>query len=120
MIKYRFYKDELGWFIDLKWFPFGKTYLKGMLAMIGESDKLLDLLAQGENEVTLQVRTWPIPYADGHLEKQISSLTGGAIYKSNKGFSEKYNVESVNTAWLCPVTLWVFLKYPEKIYYKVL
>lgn len=115
MRKYRFYKNELGWFIDLKWFPFNKAYL----AMVAGADTLLDRLANGESEITLQIDTAPIPYSDGYLEKHVSTgLFHGAHYYTREGYN-KLNIVDIRTVWLCPVTLWVFWKYPKKIYFKI-
>ena len=88
--------------------------------MVQGADDLLDVLAEGEEEITLQIDTYPIPFSDGFLEKHVSTgLKDGAFYFSRKGYMDTYDVQSINMVWLCPVTLWVFLKYPNKIYYKV-
>lgn len=119
MRKYRFYKDELGWFIDLKWFPFNRAWL----AMVEGADKLLDKLSEGKDEVTLLVDTSPFPYTDGWLQKEVGlGLKYGVIYnvrgiEIDHTFNTQQWIQS--QLWLCPATLWVFLKYPEKIYYKV-
>lgn len=115
MRKHRFYKNELGWFIDLKWFPFNKAWL----AMVAGADTLLDYLANGKDEITLQISTSPIPFSDGFLEKHVSpSLSQGAFYFSREGYLNR-GVSFIESVWLCPATLWVFWKYPKKIYYKV-
>ena len=120
MRKHRFYKEHGQWFIDLKYFPYGKSKWQWMLAMVQGADDLLDVLAEGEEEITLQIDTYPIPFSDGFLEKHVSTgLKDGAFYFSRKGYMDTYDVQSINMVWLCPVTLWVFLKYPNKIYYKV-
>lgn len=117
MRTYRFYKNELGWFIDLKWFPFNKAWL----AMIAGADTLLDKLAKGQDEVTLKIASSPIPYSDGVLIKKPDfqyTLFSGRFYNALPGYTnvDEFRVDSV---WLCAVTLWVFLKYPKKIYYKI-
>ena len=118
MRKYRFYKDELGWFIDLKWFPFNRGYL----AMVSGADTLLDILSEGKSEITLQVSKSPIPYSDGLLEKHVSGLSLGAYYYTREGYTKlKADVikKKAPMIWLCPVTLLIFLSYPKKIYYKL-
>lgn len=116
MRQYRFYKNELGWFIDIKYFPFNKAYL----AMIAGADDLLDLLAEGKNEITLKISTSPIPYSDGMLERHVKlGLFQGAFYFSREGYMNR-GTSAIESVWLCPVTLWVFLKYPKKIYYKII
>lgn len=122
MRKYRFYKEscpitgERKWFIDLKWFPFSKK----LLEMVAGADELLDILSEGEKEVTLQIDTYPIPFYDGKLvmyEKvEDYNLWSGRFYQGQVGFENDKTF--VDVIWLCPVTLWVFLKYPKQIYYK--
>lgn len=120
MRQYRFYKEqdvETGfstWFIDLKYFPFNKAWL----ALIDGAHELLDLLSNDKDEVTLELSTAPIPYSDGVLEKKYSSLTGGAIYNADNGYI-KHGINPEKEVWLCPATLWVFLRYPKKIHFKI-
>ena len=115
MRKFRFYKDELGWFIDLKWFPFGKHWL----AMVAGADKLLDNIAKGKTEVTLQVSESPIPFYDGLIKKSVTlGLFKGAIYGEEPPYLPTRR-ELVKALWLCPVTVWLFWYYPKKIYFKI-
>jgi len=82
------------------------------------ADDLLDKLSE-EREITLQISTAPIPYSDGVLIRtEKLGLSKGAMYKGEVGYTniEDYKQPSI---WLCPATLWVFLKYPKKIYYKI-
>lgn len=111
----RFYKNELGWFIDLKWFPFDNSWL----SMVAGADELLDKLSGGLEEVILDVSTSPIKYGDGWLEKRGSVLLGGAFYEA-KGINidNDFGEGTKSQLWLCPATLWVFLKYPKKLYYR--
>lgn len=126
MRKYRFYKvscpitGERKWFIDLKWFPFNKAWLE----MVAGADELLDKLAGEDKEVTLQIDTYPIPFYDGKLVKYknvegMDLLLSGRFYQGESGF-DNGDATYQEVIWLCPVTVWVFLKYPEKIYYKKL
>lgn len=116
MRKYRFYKNELGWFIDLKWFPFNKGYL----AMVAGADIVLDKLSEGKDEIILKVSTSPIPYSDGKLERHVNmGISGGALYFPKRGFNDNHDLQSVDTVWLCPVTLLLFFKYPKQIYFKI-
>ena len=115
MRKYRFYKNELGWFIDLKWFPFGKHWL----AMIAGADTLLDNLSENKNEVFLEVSTAPIPFYDGILKRtQTVGLLKGAFYTETKGYTPTKR-RLVSSIWLCPVIVWVFWNYPKRIYFKI-
>lgn len=115
MRKYRFYKNELGWFIDLKFFPFNKAWL----SMVAGADTLLDRISMGRDNINLQISTSPIPYSDGVLElTQKLGTWKGAMYEGKKGFTNDERVE-IDSIWLCPATLWVFWKYPKKIYFKI-
>ncbi len=119
-MKYRFYKEvfEDGmsqWFIDLKRFPFNKAWL----AMVAGADEVLDNLAKGKNEITLEVKTSPIPYSDGVLERvHRLGLFKGATYIEKSGFNNP-DRKLIDEVWLCPVTVWVFWKYPKKIWFKI-
>ena len=119
MRQYRFYKDENGWFIDLKWFPFNKAYL----AMVAGADTLLDKLSDNGDEVDLLIDTHPIPFSSGTLEKvedvPNQTLFSGRFYEDKAGFTDEVERPIIEIIWLCAVTLWVFWKYPKKIYYKI-
>ncbi len=113
---YRFYKDELGWFIDLKMWMWNR----GHLAMVLGADDFLDKLSKGSNEVYLKISSGRLKEYDDVLKRtKTISLFGGAVYKTllkkipNNGFGK-------NKLWLCGVTLFVFLRYPKKIYFKVI
>ncbi len=113
---YRFYKDEYGWFIDLKWFPFNRAHL----AMVCGADTFLDILSNNSVEVILKVSTKEFCGSD-KLERRIKlGLLRGATYEVmspeiefQTSFLDKKNL------WLCAVTLLVFGHYPKNIYYTV-
>ena len=122
MQKYKFYKDDEGWFIDLPEFIEAGLGTKANLAMVCGSDKLLDILSEGKNEVFINadenyfegseelVKT-SIGADVSELEKYNHPIQFGAYY-----FSEERN----HQLWLCPVAVYVFNgKYPEKIYLSV-
>ena len=117
MRTYRFYKDkELGWFIDIPNFPFNKAWL----AMVCGADDLLDTLSGGKDEINIEIssRKKGIDYTDVIRRTHRLGLLKGSVYKTlltkipNNGFGK-------NKLWLCPATLWVFWRYPKKIYFKV-
>ena len=120
MRTYRFYKDEYGWFIDLKWFHFNRAYL----AMVCGADELLDKLSENNTEVILQLSTKSFSsYSKNKniLERvQKLGLFNGAIYEVIK---EKHHIKNEifkpNQLWLCAVTLLVFGYYPKEIYFAV-
>ena len=115
MKKYRFYKEDGVWFIDLKFFPFKKAWL----AMVAGADTLLDTIAFGDDEITLEMSTKPFPGWQDNLKRTHKlGLFKGAVYESTD--VEFYNSTILdNHLWLCPTTVWIFFRYPKNIYYKV-
>lgn len=117
MRAYRFYKDDLGWFIDIPSFPFNRAWL----AMVAGADDLLDKLSKGKSEVYIEIASSykGIDYTDVIFRTTRIGLWKGSVYKPlltrlpNNGFGK-------NKLWLCPATLWVFWRYPKKIYFKVI
>jgi len=111
---YRFYKNSTGWFVDLPNYPFSKAHL----AMVKGADVLLEQLAEGKNEVWFEASTQPIPeYTDVLDRVKKLGITKGAIYKGNL-IKINHKILEENNLWLYPVTLFVFQRYPKKIYYK--
>ncbi len=111
---YRFYKDENGWFIDLKWFPFNKAWL----AMVAGADELLDILAKGKKEVHLQIGTKVFDGCQDMLGREAKlGLFKGAVYSPSVNMI-KHELIKKNQLWLCPATLWVFGYYPDTIYFR--
>lgn len=116
-----FYKNELGWFIDIPWWPFSK----GHLAMIAGADVFLDKLAAGKETVKIEIATKNTPkHFDGFLLRRMKlGMFLGAIYQPlGKTKLEEYEIADgvFNRLFLCAVTLVVFGRYPRRIYYKVL
>ena len=115
MRKYRFYKEDGVWFIDLKFFPFNKAHL----AMVAGADTLLDSLSEDGDEVTLELRTKPFPGWEGSLKRTHNlGLFKGAVYESTDVEFDNPMILD-NHLWLCPTTVWIFLRYPKNIYYKI-
>ena len=114
MNNYRFYKDELGWFIDIPEWE-GDVW---DLQMVSGADTFLDILSQGENEIYVTLSNKPFDGCEvlefehyGRLEAW--ELGEGAWYRlmSYKGVS--YDL----TMWLCDVTKYVFGDLPDRIYF---
>lgn len=113
MKKLKFYKETDGsWFVYLpEW--------EGSLAdlqMIAGADTMLDIMAEGEKEVRLILSEKHFDNSDVLEFKSLAEdLGNGAYYKL-----EKYRgIEISHELWLCDVTLFVFGKFPEKIYISV-
>jgi hypothetical protein len=107
MIK-RFYKDWQGWFIDLPDYPGSKSDL----AMVIGADTMLDIYAQGEGEVFLQIEENIFENCDRlDFLRHVEDI-GGAYYQVNSILGIKYDFE----VWLCDVTIYVFGYLPNSIY----
>jgi len=123
MKKYRFYRTDCPitgdrrWWIDLPRFPFDKSWLEMVLG----ADTLLDIISEGKEEVFVRVSQWPFFGWDYLLvrEKKLG-LMEGALYESSFLPIKNEDFGGENILWLCPVTLWVFLRYPKKIYIKII
>lgn len=108
---FRFYKNENGWFISLKWFPLNVGYL----AMVLGADVLLDKLVGDNSEIKLIISTRPFEQFDDKLTRVNKlGLKEGAVYEPNKN-KISHQLFKENQLWLCPVTLFVFLRYPKNI-----
>lgn len=89
------------------------------LQMVCGADDMLTLLSEGEKIVHLKVVVGKCSNYKNYcaLYKTHSSLTGGAFYIAD-------NVEGWDTShikkqlWLCPVTLTVLGRYPQRILFK--
>lgn len=118
MRQYRFYKDEeLGWFIEIPNFPFNKAWL----AMVAGADLLLDKLSEGNNEITLKISAKHFPTCTNLIEREHKlGLFRGATYTGGTSSLIPTSEIGRNRLWLCPATLWVFWRYPKKIYFEVI
>lgn len=122
-MKIKFYKEQGGWYADLpQWLEGGGSLAD--LAMVSGADTLLDklslpygynpfiggILAKDEikNEVTLQMQIGP--QVEFEVLQKVGEDETGAWY---------VNMSDGHLLWLCPVTLFVFGKYPNYIYYKI-
>ena len=87
--------------------------------MVKGADVLLAQLAGQKDEIWIEGSTKPIAGYDDVLDRvKKLGLAKGAIYKGNK-IKINYKILEENNLWLCPVTLFVFLRYPKRIYYKL-
>jgi hypothetical protein len=111
MIK-RFYKEKDGkWYVDLpEW-----TGSKSELQMVGGADTMLDIIAEDDNEVYLQLST---EKSEGFDILQFMHLAtdyeNGAFYHMPEYNGFKFDLK----IWLCDVTLFVFKEFPKSIYIK--
>lgn len=117
MINLKFYKDEMGWFVDLPDSGFSKMELE----MVAGADTFCDILAQGENEVFVTMSTMPFDECEtleflhfGRLEGP--ELGEGAWYILDQYADLPFGLKM----WLCDVTKYVFGGdyFPKQIYFK--
>jgi hypothetical protein len=109
-MKIRFYNEDGNWYADLpKYIEEGGT--KEDLQMVLGADTWLDILSEYKNEITLEISTEIIEGFESKL------LYVGDVNSFNTG---TYLVFPDNHfMWLCDVTKWLFLEYPQVIYYKI-
>ena len=100
---FRFYKEDNRWFVHLPEWEGDREELE----MVAGADLLLDILANGNSEVTVHFTDQPTPSPDFHT----LTHTGDGYYQNSAWHGP-------STIWLCHVTEFVFGRYPEKIYYK--
>ena len=97
------------WYCDVPGFP--KELFEHTL-MVGGASKFLDYYSRGDSKIVATIRATTAEgekfFCGSRLHKISSTLTGGAFYKDPSG---NFNEE----IWLCPVTLFLLGKYPERI-----
>lgn len=108
-------ENDNRWYIDLPNWPFAHHNLM----MVAGADDLCEMLSNDAEHTSVEVITSNkkknLPdYIE--LEKTESSLTGGAYY--NVKSEEFKEFAKRDTLWLCPVTLFVYMHYPNYIYVK--
>lgn len=110
-MKIRFYNRDLRWFADVpSYIEQGGT--EDELEMVSGADAWLEYLSSGNDNVFLELSEQP-------LQEKLNLYSKdefGATY-----IAHSFREEDINhTLWLCPVTLFVFGKYPDVIYYRIL
>jgi hypothetical protein len=112
-----FYKESDGsWFIKLPEWQGSKADLQMVLG----ADTLLDIMAQGHQEILVRFSTEGFPGANV-MSWFLNGIPGdpdmgGAMYRV-----EEYNTIAYNfDIWLCDVTKFVFGEFPKHIYYNCL
>jgi len=107
IITFTFNKEAHGtWYIDLPDYPGPK----GNLAMVAGADDMLDYLAKGKNRIVVEMSEQPFAGALELDRIKLGELGGGAYYKP-----VNHTIQSV---WLCDVTLFALGKFPGKIYFR--
>lgn len=119
-----FYKEEGLWYIDLPEFLEQGLGTRANLLMVDGADTFLDELSNNGDNVRVQIDTLPYDGMQHHLEKTRMGLD--KEYLAMKGHAPvEYGAyyqdgASGHVLWLCPVTEYVFGRYPENIYLSVI
>src|SRR5687767_8156397 len=114
MKTYKFNKTGHDWYIDLpEYIEQGGS--KSDLQMIDGADKMLDLMAEGKNSVTLKIGREQFEGSDLLTLTEICDPSiGGGNY-----IMKQYEGREINrTMWLCQVTEFVFGDIPPLIFVK--
>lgn len=114
MKSYQFIKTGRDWFIDLpEYLEQGGS--KGDLQMVDGADTMLDMMAEGNDTVSLYVSRDAFDGADLLvLTEKCDPYIGGGYY-----LMKNYEGQEINkNMWLCQVTEFVFGDIPEQIYVK--
>ena len=104
---YDFYKEDGRWYIDFPQY-IANGGQKADLLMVAGADKMLDVLSDNTERVTLDFSAQQME-SDIVLKKFIGD-PWGATYTTNS--------KKVKLVWLCNVTKVVMGKHPEVIYVK--
>jgi hypothetical protein len=112
---HRFYKQDGKWYIHLPKYLEGGGKLED-LQMVAGADTTLDELSNDGDEVYVNINIHCIPGYDCVLVKsqELAEGEGGCNYHTI--LPTRLSVEM---SWLCPVTKFVFGKYPDVIFGKV-
>jgi hypothetical protein len=112
MKTYKFIKTGQDWYIDLpEYIEQGGS--AGDLQMIDGADKMLDMMAEGKNSVTLNIAREQFERSDILiLTEKCDPYIGGGYY-----IMKQYEGQEINrTMWLCQVTEFVFGDIPPLIF----
>ena len=107
----RFYKDpDTRWYADLPSWEGPKSDLE----MVMGADTMLEILSQGDGEVTLDMTINQEPgYEMLIFSHETPDLGEGAYYLMDSYMSIEFNLP----IWLCDVTKFVFGDFPKIIYF---
>lgn len=110
---YRFYKEYINWFLDLPDWNGNKEDLEMVLG----ADSLLEVLSEGNNEIHLSISE---ECFDGASKLDFNRF--GEDYESGAFYNLRSyrNIEFDFEIWLCDVTLSIFDRFPESIYFNVI
>ncbi|MBE7174203.1 MAG: hypothetical protein INR73_26750 [Williamsia sp.] len=114
MEAYKFIKTGNEWYIDLpEYIEQGGS--KGDLQMVEGADKMLDMMAENQSSVVINISKEQFEGADVlNLTEKCDPYIGGGYY-----FLKYYQGREINqTMWLCQVTEFVFGDIPQQLFVK--
>jgi len=110
MKKLKFIKEYTNrWYVVLpEW-----TGAKEDLEMVAGADTMLDIISEGNKEVTISISEKEFEGSDKlEFVRMATEINNGAFYKINTYKGVELNLE----LWLCNVTLFVLGDFPKQIY----
>lgn len=118
-----FVKEDNKWYADIKGWP--QKYHDNAM-MVGNASKALDYLAKGS--LRIDVKLYPCSMNPKENKDIITKIKGATLVLTKEssglmtgGFYEADPLpKEIGEIWICPVTLFVLGKYPERIYVKKL
>lgn len=110
-----FIKVNRLWYCDIPNWP--KAFFDNA-QMVAGAARLLEILAEGKDEVTLEV-AFNEKYLNGSVNSYNKARrTGHALTRG--AFYDVISLNFMSNIWIFPVTLFVLGKYPEYIYFKTI
>ncbi len=107
-----FYKtEENRWYVDLPQYLESGIGTIENLEMVAGADILLDIIGEGEKNIDLSIKI-DDPNDETYLEISLTSKNNDETTGANYIINDDFEI------WLCPVMLYVFGNYPEKIWFK--
>lgn len=104
----KFYKDpDNRWYVDLPDWEGSKAELE----MVMGADTMLEIIAEGENNVSIHFDLEPYEGANKLELKEVLEVGAFYMLESYKGIELNLDM------WLCDVTKFVFGDFPENIYF---
>lgn len=103
---FRFYRKGGEWFIDLPEWEGDPA----QLVMVSGTDKWLDIIAEGDLEISIRISDENFPGSYSMFQTKMSG--GGMHYHVPKNL-----ISSSTNIWLGEVARFIFGYFPEKIYF---
>lgn len=110
------------WYYDFKHWGFSHNNLE----MVAGADDLCELYANGQNNVTVNIKCSEKPlscptticdeYISEELPKEWTSWKDKLIWGRNYTHVDPNDENKITRMWICPVTLFVLGRYPKYIY----